>query len=272
MGIDGKGAYMRRSPLVRAALVWTAIAVAMACSRQDTLTPEAASAKGDDLLRRMSQAVAATQAFSYTAEQTRERVRRNGEKVEEKFTRRVTVRRPNALAFADEGVGHDTKAWYDGKFVTLVSDSQKAWARGPMPATLDEAMDFVSAEYAIQIPTADLLYSSPYDALMTKDTKGGWVGEEKVGDTACDHLSYQQAVVDWEIWLTQDRTLPKKVRIKYKTQAGQPVTTVVFGNWNASPQVSDETFAAKIPDGYERLKIMRYATVEAKPAADAAPK
>ena len=78
-----------------------------------------------------------------------------------------------------------------------------------MPGTLDEAMDFISAEYDVQIPTADLLYSNPYEALMTADTTGGWVGVEKVGERTCDHLSYQQAVVDWQIWLTQDeRKLP----------------------------------------------------------------
>ena len=28
-----------------------------------------------------------------------------------------------------------------------------------------------------------------------------------------------------------------------------------------TPQVTDDTFAAKIPDGYNRIKIMRHATV-----------
>ena len=48
-----------------------------------------------------------------------------------------------------------------------MANREKIWVRGPMPGTLDEAMDFLSAEYDIQIPTADLLYSNPYEALMT---------------------------------------------------------------------------------------------------------
>jgi hypothetical protein len=210
----------------------------------------------------MSQTLAATQAFSYTTEEVRQRVRSNGEKVDERFSRHVVVRRPNALTFSDSGTAHDAVLWYDGRQVTLLSNRDKVWARGPMPATLDEAMDFVSAEYAIQLPTADLLYSSPYDALMTTDTTGGWVGTETMGGVAYDHLSYQQAVVDWQVWLTPDeRKLPKQVLITYKTEKGQPSTRVTFSNWNPAAPVTDATFAAKVPDGYRRIKIMRHATV-----------
>jgi len=54
-------------------------------------------------------------------------------------------------------------------------------------------MVFMAVEYAAALPSADLLYSSPYDALMTKDTVGGWVDVQKVGDRNCDHLAYRRA-------------------------------------------------------------------------------
>jgi hypothetical protein len=133
------------------------------CARHEAVTPEQASARGDALLRKMSHTLATAQTFSFTADQTREKVRTNGQKVQERFSRRITVRRPNALVLTDSG-DRAGAAWYDGKSVTMVSNRDKTWARGPMPATLDEAMDFASAEYAIQLPIADLLYSNPYDA------------------------------------------------------------------------------------------------------------
>jgi hypothetical protein len=99
--------------------------------------------------------------------------------------------------------------------------------------------------------------------MMTKDTKGGWVDAAKVGDLTCEHLSYQQAVVDWQIWLTQDnRRLPCQLQITYKTEAQKPMSRVTFSDWNLGVQVSDDTFAAKIPDGYQRIKLMRHVTVE----------
>ena len=42
------------------------------CNRTATLSPEAARAKGDELLRAMSQSLGSTQSFSYTADERRE--------------------------------------------------------------------------------------------------------------------------------------------------------------------------------------------------------
>jgi hypothetical protein len=140
-----------------------------------------------------------------------------------------------------------------------------------MPATLDEALDFLSAEYAIQMPTADLLYSSPYDALMTSDTQGGWVDVQKIGDMACEHLSYQQALVNWELWTSTTHQLPCQIKITYKKDPGQPSTTVTYGNLEL-PKLSNDAFTAKVPDDYKRIKILRHATVRdpnAEPVATA---
>ena len=168
---------MRRSPRIFSVLVLSAVAVAGGCRGPQRLTAEAAAEKGDEMLRQMSRTLAAAQTFTYNSEEHQQRVRSNGEKVEEVSKRAVRVRRPNAIAFVSSDENHDGAGWYDGQNVTFVSNKNKVWARGPMPPTLDEALDFFAAEYGVAIPTGDLLYSSPYDALMTKDTTGGWVGE-----------------------------------------------------------------------------------------------
>ncbi len=91
---------------------------------------------------------------------------------------------------------------------------------------------------------------------------GGWVDVQKIGDVMCDHLAYKQQIVDWEIWLGPTRRLPCQLKIIYKNEPDQPSTTITFRDGDMSPQVSDETFTAKIPDGYQRIKILRHATVE----------
>jgi hypothetical protein len=245
----------------RTALCLAAVAALTVACGPKPLTPEESRAKGEALLKEMSTNAGALQTFAYTADERREVVE-NGAKLEKHATRRVTMRRPNALTFTTTGDEREGAAWYDGKQVTLVSHREKVWARGPMPPTLDEALDFISEEYAIQMPTADLLYSSPYDALMTPDTTGGWVDVQKVDDRTCDHLAYRQALVDWEIWLNQEGRLPCQVKITYKNEPAQPSVSVVYSNLERTPQVTDDTFAAKIPDGYRRIKIMRHATVE----------
>jgi len=59
------------------------------------------------------------------------------------------------------------------------------------------------------------------------------------------------------------------VKITYKKDPGQPSTTVTYHGME-TPQVTDDTFAAKIPDGYQRIKIMRHATVN-DPKVEEAP-
>ena len=245
-----------------------ALVLATGCNRSpERLDPAAASAKGDALLREMSKNMAAAQTFSFTADERREGGPK-GTKASKVTSRRVAIRRPNAFAFAGKGDNGNVEAWYDGKQLTLVSHAQKVWARGPMPPTLDESIDFISSEYRIPIPTADLLYSSPYDALMTKDTTGGWVDVQKIGDVSCDHLAYQQELVDWEIWLSADRRLPCQLKITYKTEPDSPSTIVTYHGLES--QVATDTFTPKIPDGYQRIKIMRHATREA-PTVEEAP-
>jgi|SoiMethySBSTD1v2_1073268.scaffolds.fasta_scaffold00543_21 hypothetical protein len=228
------------------------------CHQQETLAPEAARAKGDALLREMSTNMSALQTFAYTVEERRQNP--GGKPSERRVTRHVIVRRPNGIAFTGKGDRGDTAGWYDGKQITLVSYRDKVWARGPMPPTLDEALDFLGAEYDVQMPTADLLYSSPYDAFMTKDTTGGWVDTQKIGDRSCEHLAYRQQVVDWELWLTTDRAMPCQLKMTYKQAPGQPSTWVTYRGLEA-PNVTDETFKANVPDGFNRIKILRRATV-----------
>jgi hypothetical protein len=256
----------RRGTLTLAAAALLVFVVG--CNRTpQRLPPEEARAKGDALLTEMSRNIAALQTFAFTADERRERIGQAGKKTTRDSTRHVVIRRPNAFAFTGKGEMGSVAGWYDGEHVTLISEDHKVWARGPMPPTLDESLDYLASEYHVELPTADLFYSSPYDALMTKDTTGGWVDVQKIGDLSCDHLVYQQAIVDWEIWLEPTRRLPCQLKIIYKLQPGQPATTVTYHSLEF-PQVSNDTFAAKVPDGYQRIKIMRHATVEAPSVAD----
>jgi len=246
----------RRSPLPF--LLAIVLMAGSGCNRQQSLSPEAASAKGDALLKEMSKNVSSLQTFAYTVDERRQKPGAKGERT---VTRHVTVRRPNKVAFTGKGDAGDTAGWYDGKQLTLVSHRDKVWARGPMPPTLDEALDFLSNEYDVQMAAADLLYSSPYDAFMTKDTVGGWVDTQKIGDRDCEHLAYRQPVVDWELWLSSDRKLPCQLKVTYKQVPGSPSTMVTYRGGVETNQVTDDTFVPKVPDGYQRIKILRHATV-----------
>jgi hypothetical protein len=248
-----------------------AAALGLACAGSGPKTAEDKKAKGDQILREMSSNLAGVKNFSFTAEEVSEKVGPGGQKTPVTLTRYVVVRRPDAFTSRTEG-GPGTTVWYDGKHATIISDEKKLWARALMPPTMDEALDLAAAAYDLKLPWADLLYSSPYDALISPDTTGGWVGVEDIEGAPYDHLSYQNPVVDWEIWVGQAKRGVKRLQITYKQDPGQPVTRVTFKDENLAPKVDDTTFTAKVPDGYTRIRLARrdsdLAPVE---TADAAP-
>src|SRR5215207_10200760 len=87
-----------------------AVVVALGCNRApEKLTPEAARAKGDELLKQMSKTFSSLQTFAYTADEVREEVKA-GKKVEARVTRRVMIRRPNSIAFTTKGE-RDAAGW-----------------------------------------------------------------------------------------------------------------------------------------------------------------
>ena len=69
----------------------------------------------------MSKSLSALQTFAYTADERREVVK-GGKKEEKHTSRKVTIRRPNALTFTTTGDERDGAGWYDGKHLTLVSN------------------------------------------------------------------------------------------------------------------------------------------------------
>jgi hypothetical protein len=241
---------------MRISILPVVAALGLACAASGPKTPEEKKAKGDQILREMGTAFAGVKNFSFTAEEVSEKVGSGGQKTPVTVVRHVVVRRPDGFTFRSEG-GAGTTFWYDGTHATIISDEKKVYARGPMPATLDETLDYAAAVYDMKLPWADLLYSSPYDALVSADTTGGWVGVEKIEGTDCDHLSYQNPVVDWEIWVGQARHGVKRLQITYKGDPGRPVTRVTFKDANLAPTVDASTFTAKVPEGYTRIHLAR---------------
>jgi hypothetical protein len=214
--------------------------------------------KGDQILREMSDAIASKKTLTFTAEEFSEKVNQAGQKTQVHIIRHVVMRRPNgfrSLMEGDEGLN----VWYDGKEITLVSDAKKVWARGEVPPTLDETMDYVADVYNLKLPWADLLYSSPYEALTTTDMAGGWVDAQTIEGKECDHLSYQQPVVDWQLWVTRPEHYAKELQITYKLDPGAPVMRVVFTKMELSSPVTDNTFKAKVPAGYTHVPLVRRA-------------
>ncbi len=233
------------------------LAIASACAREPT-TPEERRQRGEQIVRAMSDRLAKAAAFTVTTSDTRDVVR-NGRKTKQMSTRQFTVRRPDRMAVAIAGDGVNVKGWYDGQHLTFVSDAEKIWTRVRAAANIDDTLDRLAERFDMPMPMADFAYSSPYDALIGPESTGGYVGREPVDGLECVHVAFQHPGVDWDLWVPErGDPLPKRFRMVSKKSSGQPVTEVVFRDWNLAAQANDASFTPEVPSGYERILMTAF--------------
>jgi hypothetical protein len=230
-----------------------------ACSRDPKPGAPEAAALGDRYMRTMSDTLARANTFRFETEERLEMIAAGGEKRELAFTRKVTVRRPNGLVFELREKGSSAVhvvAYYDGKTATLSDSAGRAWAQTPEPETIDEMLDDVARRFGLPVPVGDVIYSSPYDAFIGKDTKGGFVGRETIDGTSCAKLIYADDVVEVRLWIpSSGPALPRRLELVYK-QASMPLMSKVeFTHWQLDAPVTDAMFAFQPPEGHTPVEF-----------------
>ena len=208
---------------------------------------------GERLMRSMSDTLAKANSFSFDTSEQLEVIAPSGEKRVVHFTRKVIVRRPNALFFElhdNDGKPLEVDAYYDGRTVTLNEKANDKWTQTTVPGTLDEMLDDVMKRFGLPVPIGDVVYSSPYDAFIGSSTKGGLVGQETIDGVLCSKLDYADDLVQVRLWLpTVGQALPRRLELVYK-KAPAPLTTQLnFSNWNLDVPVNDSTFAFQPQQG-----------------------
>jgi hypothetical protein len=225
----------------------------------------------EEVVRRMSDRLAAAQTLSFTTQEKHQR-RRGGKVVDIARSRSFQVKRPGALTFrtvgGEMGGGSGT---YDGQSLTLVWPEQKAYARVKMPPTIDAALERLEEHFNTPLAVGDLLHTNAYGLLVASDMAGRYVGREKVGAAECDHVAFSHERVDWELWVASTgEPTPCRIVITTKGKSGPLTSDVSFGDWNLAATPAPNAFEAQVPSDYERIPVAAYETSEA-PAAAAAP-
>jgi hypothetical protein len=199
----------------------------------------------------MSDTLAHSQSFAFETSERIEVTKTSGQKGALRFTRKVTVRRPNALFFDLRGEGDtafDIAAYYDGQTLTLSEQPGGDWAQTTVPGTLDGMLDDVMRRFGLPVPIGDVVYSSPYDAFIGSSTRGGLVARETIDDVPCVKLEYADDLVEVRLWLpTSGPTLPRRIELVYKRASPPLVSQLNFTSWKLDVPVVDAMFTFQPP-------------------------
>jgi hypothetical protein len=253
-----------RDSLTRAALVLVAAAgaaAAIACGPKQPSTDADRLARGREIVERMSGKLGSTPAFTVTTDEIRDEVKGNGTTQRVTLTRESTIKRPDRLYTKVSG-DRRTEIWYDGKGITVALHNDKVFGQARAPETLDRTLDAIHERYGVSTPFADYAYSSPAKALLSDSTTGGWVGRETVAGQQCDHLSFNDKGVNWQIWIpsTSD-PLPQKAIVEFTDDKRLRKIEMTFRDWNLSPSITDDRFSPKVPADYEGVAMLQRARV-----------
>jgi hypothetical protein len=209
-----------------------------------------------DRLKAMSDKLAAAKAFTYHARSSVERPAETGQFLTFFIESEVALERPGKLRANVGGDIPNFQLYYDGATVSALDPQKNFYAQTAAPATIDAMLPFLVEKTGIDFPSEDLLHSDPY-AEMTKDlTHAIVVGPVKVNGVVCDHLAFMGQAANWEVWIeANERALPCRVAVTYKTVENFPRFQVEFLDWNLKPNTHPGQFVFKKPAGAKQIEF-----------------
>jgi hypothetical protein len=215
--------------------------------------------RADEFMRQMSERLARAGAFALEAEEVYDEVPDQSPRRQLTDLRRVAMRRPDRLVGDTSGDAMNRTFWYDGKVFSALDKEQNVWASGAVPPTVDKALDWVFEQTGTVIPLGDFLYADVYARLMGDVQRGVYLGIHEAAGVPCHHLSFEQATIDWQIWIDAGREpLPRKLVITYKTEDEVPQYAVTIRKWNLQAKLPDTLFAFSPPEGATRVDVVAF--------------
>lgn len=215
--------------------------------------------RAQELVRQMSDRLSRVTALAIEADEAYDEVPADAPRQQLTSVRRVAMRRPDRLVGDASGDALNRSFWYDGRTFSALDREQNVWASGAVPPTIDEALDWVFDQTGTVIPLADFLYANVYDRLMGKVQRGVYLGIHEAAGVPCHHLSFEQATIDWQIWIDAGPDpLPRKLLISYKTEDEVPQYSVTIRKWNVEAKVPETLFRFAPPEGAKRVEVSAF--------------
>ncbi len=173
------------------------------------LDPDAVSA-----LDKMGAALRSLDHFSLTSDSSVELVLDSGQKVELDTQVRYKVQRPDKIFVEIDSDRRQRQLFYDGHKFSIYAPRLKYYANAEIEGkTLGELVLGAAHKYGIEFPLTDLFFWGTDEMIDPGMTAAFRVGGGKIDNEEVDQYAYRQPGVDWQIWISKETRLPKKLII-----------------------------------------------------------
>jgi hypothetical protein len=243
---------------------------AAACVAVLLLSGQAAYAQEDSarkILKSMSDYIASQSSTAATFDSDIEVVSHDLQKIQYTSSGEIKLSRPNKVYARRTGGYADVEFFYDGNTFAVQSRDHKAYAQGPAPKNIDELIDRLRTEYAVEAPGAILLSSNIFDELISDVIDAKHVGLGVINGVECEHLAFRNEETDWQIWVARgNRPIPCKFIITSKAVTAAPQYTLRIKEWQSEPKIDAEAFAFKPQADTKKVEFGQLADIDEVPA------
>ena len=235
-----------------------------------------------ELLRSMSQRLAAAKTLQFTAVASYEYPSRLGPPIVYTLRYDVALQRPHQLKVVVPGDGPAFEFTFDGKEMVAFAPAENLVAVADAPPTIEGALQKAFDSAAIYFPFTDLLLPDPYGAISADAILAYVVGPSAiVGGVPTDMVVWANNEVFLQLWIGAEDHLPRRIRAQFRADPRGLRHDLELSQWQLDGTLSAETFSTakakagqpmafaapgrKLPLGAKPVAIERAAKPAAKP-------
>ncbi|MFT5041987.1 MAG: hypothetical protein ACI8TX_002967 [Hyphomicrobiaceae bacterium] len=212
--------------------------------------------QADALLRAMSDKLAAADRFSFKGIRIIDPELVEESNAKQRARVEVDVDRPSSFRGSTSDSASTRQMFYDGTQFVIWDRSADTYATVPAPKTIDKVIDQMDEKWGVHPPLADLLVSDPYRSLTGGDGSAKLAGTERVGGVSCHHVSVVQPILDWDIWIGECDSLPRKFVITLKDRPGSPQIAGTFSDWKLDAMFPPGHFEPRVGKNSTKIEMI----------------
>lgn len=167
----------------------------------------------------------------------------------------VYLRGPNKMYIHMVEGTEERGLWYNGKEFAYYAYHKMQYDTIAAPENILLAIDFIHEKYGIDFPSADFLYPSLTDDLMTDYTSILYGEEEVIDGIPCILIEAFNENEILQIWIVKETNLPFRMIIDSKTRQDRYYETT-YTNWRSNPDLPDIMFEFDPPSNSTREPLL----------------
>ena len=234
-------------------------------AKQPRATPPKAELepKAIELLKAVSERLAAAHSLSFTAVQLSESPSRQGPPLAYATKTEATLQRPDKLRVIISGDGPASEFYYNGKTMMAYAPAENLLAVADAPPTIDAMLEAAYHSAGIFFTFTDLIVADPYKDMSEGLTLAYYVGQSHVvAGTTTDMMAYIDNGVFIQLWVGTEDKLPRMVRAIFLDDPERLRGQVEFSNWQFDITVPPDAFVRADTANAKRIP---FAHLQAEP-------